>query len=128
MSALDIIHDLQVRGFTLSLTNEGKVRVAPADRLTDDDRHVIRCYKSELLWRLRHPEGDPDASGYCVPVFIEGARFAIPLDRLIAEGREIVQRENLRPKTEGVDPDLWAATVALGRYDEAHRQWAEARL
>jgi hypothetical protein len=45
------------------------------------------------------------------------------MERLIAEGREIVKREGLQPKTAGLDPDLWAATVALGRYDAAHMEW-----
>jgi hypothetical protein len=39
-----------------------------------------------------------------------------------AEGREIVDREGLQPKTAGLDPDLWAASVALGRYDAAHME------
>lgn len=60
MLAIDIIRNLQARGFTVSLTDEDKVRVTPASQLPDDDRKLIKAYKTELLWRLRHPDGDPD--------------------------------------------------------------------
>ena len=124
MLAMRIIQDLQARGFTVRLTEEGKVRVTPASQLTDEDRHLLKCYKTELIWRLRHPEGDPPLGEYMANVFINGERVRIPMARLIAEGREVVEREVLQPKTAGFDPDLWAATVALGRYDAAHMEWA----
>jgi hypothetical protein len=56
------------------------------------------------------------------------SRFFAVGRRLIAEGREIVEREGLQPKMAGLDPDLWAATVALGRYDAAHMEWAAQQL
>lgn len=60
-------------------------------------------------------------------IYINGEETKIPLDQLIAEGKEIIERESLPPpKTKGFEPDLWAASVAVTRYDEAHRQWVEA--
>ena len=82
MLAMRIIQDLQARGFTVRLTEEGKVRVTPASQLTDEDRHLLKCYKTELLWRLRHPEGDPPLGEYMANVFIHGERVRIPMARL----------------------------------------------
>jgi hypothetical protein len=57
-------------------------------------------------------------------IFINGEEVKIPLDRLIAEGREIIEREGLRP-SKTFDENAWAASVAVARYDEAHRRWVE---
>jgi hypothetical protein len=59
-----------------------------------------------------------------MPLYINGELANIPLAQLVAEGKEIIERENLPPSK--FDPDLWAATVAVSRYDEAHRVWLEA--
>jgi len=32
----------------------------------------------------------------------------------------------LQPKIAGIDPNLWAASIAVSHYDEAHRRWIEA--
>jgi hypothetical protein len=60
-----------------------------------------------------------------MPIYINGKEAHIPLAQLIVEGKEIIERENLPPAKFG-DPDLWAAAVAVGRYDQAHREWLEA--
>jgi hypothetical protein len=59
-----------------------------------------------------------------MPLYIKGEVATISLAQLVAEGKEIIERENLPPSK--FDPDLWAATVAVSRYDEAHRVWLEA--
>lgn len=42
------------------------------------------------------------------------------LNQLIAKGKEIMEREGLQPSSLSA-PDIWAAVVAVGRYDQAHR-------
>ena len=59
-------------------------------------------------------------------IYINGELAHIPLAQLIAEGKEIAEREGLQPKTQGVNLDLWAASIAVSHYDEAHRLWIEA--
>jgi hypothetical protein len=59
-----------------------------------------------------------------MPLYINGEVANISLAQLVAKGKEIIERENL-PSSK-FDPDLWAATVAVSRYDEAHRVWLEA--
>jgi hypothetical protein len=61
-----------------------------------------------------------------MPIYINGEVAHIPLAQLIAEGKEIAEREGLQPKTQGVNLDLWAGSIAVTRYDEAHRRWLEA--
>lgn len=124
MLAKDIIKNFASRGITLSLDGD-QVKAHPTSALTDNDHHLLKCYRAELLWRLRHPDGDPLASGYLADVCIDGMVVPMPLSQLIAEGLEIVEREGLEPNTPNIDRELWAASVALGRYNEAHRQRAE---
>jgi hypothetical protein len=59
-----------------------------------------------------------------MPIFINGQLSNIPLAQLVAHGKEIIERENIPPTK--FDPDLWAASIAVSRYDEAHRRWLEA--
>jgi hypothetical protein len=59
-------------------------------------------------------------------IFINGDEVKIPLNQLIAEGREIIEREGLQP-SKTFDESAWAASVAVARYDEAHRRWVEER-
>jgi hypothetical protein len=58
-------------------------------------------------------------------IFINGEEVKIPLDQLIAEGKEIIERENILPSNL-FSPEMHAASVAVARYDDAHRRWAEA--
>ena len=58
-----------------------------------------------------------------MPLYINGELANIPLAQLIAEGKEIIERENIPPSK--FAPDLWAASVAVSRYDQAHREWLE---
>jgi hypothetical protein len=126
MTANQLLGRMAARGVRIALDgNELKID-APAGMLTDEDRHRLKCYKTELLWRLRHPEGDPSASGYTANVFINGERVRIALDRLIAEGKEIIEREGI-PPSKLFNEEMHAASVALSRYDEAHRRQAEAK-
>lgn len=118
MTANQLLVLMAARGVRITLDGDNLKIDAPSGMLTEEDRHRLKCYKAELLWRLRHPEGDPPASGYEARVFIGREEVRVPLDRLIAEGKEIIEREDLQPKTLGLDPDMWAASVALGRYDE----------
>jgi hypothetical protein len=38
---------------------------------------------------------------------------------------EIAEREGLQPQMQGGNLDVWAAAIAVSRYDEAHRRWSE---
>lgn len=58
-------------------------------------------------------------------IFINGEEVKIPLDQLIAEGKEIIKRENI-PPAKLFNEEMHAASVAVARYDEAHRRWVEA--
>jgi len=60
-----------------------------------------------------------------MPIFINGQLSNIPLAQLVAEGKEIIERENIPPSSR-FDLDLWAASVAVSPYDEAHRVWSVA--
>jgi hypothetical protein len=59
-----------------------------------------------------------------MPIYINGEVAHISLAQLVAEGKEIIERENIPPSK--FDPDLWAASVAVSRYDKAHKEWLEA--
>jgi tubulysin polyketide synthase-like protein len=115
MTANQLLGRMAARGVRITLDGDELKVDAPAGMLTDEDRDRLKCYKTGLLWRLRHPEGDPDVSGYQVPVLINGEQMKIPLDQLIVEGKAIIEEEDLHPKTKGFDPDMWAASVALRR-------------
>ncbi len=60
-----------------------------------------------------------------MPLYINGEVANISLTQLVPEGKEIIERENI-PPSKYFDPDLWAASFAVSRYDEAHRVWLEA--
>jgi hypothetical protein len=60
-----------------------------------------------------------------MPIFINGQLSNIPLAQLVAEGKEIIERENIPPSNR-FDLDLWAASIAVSHYDEAHRVWLVA--
>lgn len=49
MTAPAIIETLREAGLNLSLTDKAGVKVAPASRLTDDLRSLIRAHKAELV-------------------------------------------------------------------------------
>jgi len=59
-----------------------------------------------------------------MPLYINWEVATISLAQLVAEGKEIIERENIPPSK--FDPDLWAASVAVSRYDQAHREWLKA--
>jgi hypothetical protein len=61
MTAEDVIAKFEARGVRISLTADGtNLDIDGFGKLTNEDRHYLKCYKSELLWRLRHPQGDPE--------------------------------------------------------------------
>jgi hypothetical protein len=60
-----------------------------------------------------------------MPIFINGEVTKISLAQLIAEGKEIVERENI-PTSKNFNSDLSAAAVAVSRYDGTHQAWLEA--
>jgi hypothetical protein len=60
-----------------------------------------------------------------MPIFINGELAKLSLAKLTAEGKEVVEREGI-PPSKFFDLDLWAASVAVSRHDEAHRAWLEA--
>jgi hypothetical protein len=124
MTANTLLARMAARGVRITLDGDGLNVEAPAGMLTDEDRHQLACYKPELLWRLRHLDGDPPASGYLANVFIDGEQVRVPLDRLMAEGQAIIERGEAEP-SKLFSSDMWAASVALARYDEAHRQNVE---
>jgi hypothetical protein len=60
-----------------------------------------------------------------MPIYINGEVANISLAQLVAEGKEIIERENI-PPSKYFDPDLWAASVTVSIYDKTHRVWLEA--
>ena len=46
-----------------------------------------------------------------MPIYINGEVAHISLAQLVAEGKEIIEREKIPPTK--IDPDLWAASVAV---------------
>jgi hypothetical protein len=60
-----------------------------------------------------------------MPLYINGEIANISLAQLVAEGKELIERENI-PPSKYFDLDLWAASIAVSRYDEAHRRGLEA--
>jgi hypothetical protein len=57
-------------------------------------------------------------------IFINGAETKIPLEQLIREGKEIIKSEGLFPSSR-FSEEMHAASIAVTRYDEAHRRWVE---
>ena len=55
-----------------------------------------------------------------MPLYINGEVATISLAQLVTEGKKIIERENI-PPSKYFDQDIWAASVAASRYDEAHR-------
>ena len=48
VAALRILWALEERDFNVWLTDTGGLRVAPASKLTTDDRRAIRCHRDDL--------------------------------------------------------------------------------
>ena len=60
-----------------------------------------------------------------MPLYINGEVANISLAQIVAEGKEIIEREDI-PPSKYFAPDLWAASVAVSHYDKAHKEWLEA--
>src|SRR5262245_28218815 len=60
MLAIEILRDFEARGFSIGIIDGDRLSIAPSSLLTDADRKVIRAFKTEIMWRLRHLGGDPD--------------------------------------------------------------------
>jgi len=60
MDAHALLSDFRGRGIAL-VPNGDKITVSPADRLTDDDRAVLRAYKRDLLRILTETHPAPAA-------------------------------------------------------------------
>ncbi len=71
MGASDLLAYLRGSGFTLTLTDEGGIGIAPAAALTDDDRQAIRDQRSDLLVLLTESPASviatPDPDRWCWP-------------------------------------------------------------
>lgn len=69
MNAPAILDALRAAGLTLSLTTEYAVKVAPASRLNDDLRKMIRTHRAELRdWLTAAANGpQPDLDRDCWP-------------------------------------------------------------
>src|SRR5262245_46162663 len=69
MSAPAILDTLRAAGLTISLTTEYAVKVAPASRLNDDLRQMIRTHRAELRAWLTAAANDlqPDLDRWCWP-------------------------------------------------------------
>jgi hypothetical protein len=59
-------------------------------------------------------------------IFVNGKAVKIPDEQLIEEGKRIMEEENI-PPSKMFDPDGYAASIAVARYDQAHREWVEAQ-
>ena len=70
MGAPDLLAYLRGAGFTLTLTGDGGLGIAPAGALTDDDRQAIRNQRFDLLALLTHSapvSAPPDPDRWCWP-------------------------------------------------------------
>jgi hypothetical protein len=61
-----------------------------------------------------------------MPIFIDGKHVKIPLERLIAEGEDIIAQEGIQP-SKLFDLEIFAASIAVARYDKANREWVKAQ-
>ena len=52
VAALRRLWDLEERGVHFSLLDDGRVRVAPADRLTADDRAFLHAHHNLVIYSL----------------------------------------------------------------------------
>jgi hypothetical protein len=60
-----------------------------------------------------------------MPIFVDGQQVKIPVERLIAEGKYIIEQEGI-PTSKIFDLKAFAASVAVAKYDQAHREWIDA--
>ncbi len=80
MTPATLLADLRQRGFTVRITESGRVGVSPGERLTDAEVALIRLHRVELLARLarrgchacQHRTsvstcGEPEAAGLVAP-------------------------------------------------------------
>lgn len=104
MSAPAIIETLREAGLNLSLTNKSGVKVAPASRLTDKLRGLIRAHKAELVdWLEAANDPEPDLRGWSVTL-----ATSLPTSTsTIAKFRAASQALD-RQIAEPVAPDRWA--------------------
>jgi hypothetical protein len=58
-------------------------------------------------------------------LFIDGKSVNASLEDLIAEGEAIITQENIAPSNL-CGPEIYAASIAVQRHDQAHAEWAEA--
>lgn len=63
MSALSKI---QSAGFNLSIENAGALGVAPASKLTNEQREFIRSHKAEILAKLKAANSEPKYKRFVV--------------------------------------------------------------
>lgn len=101
MGAPDLLQHLRSAGFSLGLTPDGRVTVAPAKALTDSDRAEIRAHRDDLAALLADPAecAAPPAS------------FTARRARLVAAGLTDDQAEELASRLEARDRDLDTRTV-----------------
>jgi len=59
-------------------------------------------------------------------IFIEGQEIKIPLEQLIAQGRELIG-SGYPQTTNSFNQDMNEAATAVHWYDEQHRRWVAAR-
>ena len=89
MTAADLLAGLRARGLT-TVAACGRVRVGPADRLTEADRAAVRRLKGELLAALGgdggdggHPPPDPPAAARLGPAPGRGYFALLPTGRAV---------------------------------------------
>jgi hypothetical protein len=70
--------------------------------------------------KFRHRKGRRSSHA----IFINGEAVTIPLAQLNAEGQSVIEGEQIRP-SKNYATVIWAAAVALSRYDQAHSEWLE---
>lgn len=56
LAALQLLWDLEARGFTLE-THDGRLFVLPREQVTPADEGAIRRYRDHLVALVRHCEG-----------------------------------------------------------------------
>ena len=107
MTAAAAVQALHAAGLTLSLTPDRGVKVAPASRLTDELRHLIRANLEDLRGWLQAANDPGDPARWCWPAVQDlGApmnpgeveTFTVRVLLFMRRGMQVRQAEELADK------------------------------
>jgi hypothetical protein len=123
MPASDLLTDLSERGFRLLVLADDKLRVTPADRLTDADRDAIRQHKAALL-RLLTADYVAPWTDTEIAVYIAREQH---LQRLGLDAERMAERLLHRDR-DGDDRRLCAECAGFDRSTRHCTRWRRAGM